>query len=111
MEVDIGSNTGNPIIRHAQFAIPAITDKAHHLIKAFQKWNRLISHSGVIRLDFGFEILPAGDEQHYDTIKATTDVIEQAELNACCQQMNPAQWSATGRGFIVRAYLNEVTRS
>jgi hypothetical protein len=110
-DIDSGMNTGNPIIRHAQFAMPAITDKIHYVSKKLQAFNRLISDSGVIRFDFGFDIKTVSNKQNYSTIKATTDAIEQAELNACCQQMNPAQWSATGRGFIVRAYLNEVTFS
>jgi hypothetical protein len=109
--IDGGTNTGHPGLREAQFVMPAVTDKIHYLMKKFEVWNKLISESGVIRFDFGFEVLPAGAEQNYATRKVPTPAIEAAELNECMRQMNPSQWSATGRGFITRVYLNEVSRS
>jgi hypothetical protein len=110
MNIDFGTNTGDKIMREAFIAVPAITSKIHHLMKILQQWNYLISDSGVIRFDFGFEMLPVGSVQNYGD-KVATDDIEAAELEACCLQSIPEQWSSTGRGWIVRAFLNEVAAS
>jgi hypothetical protein len=106
-DIDFGTRTGDPTTRMAQIVMPAITAKIHHLMKRLQEYNKLITQSGVIRFDLGFETLPAGNTQNYKE-KAPTKRIEEDEFNACLQQPQPAQWSATGHGWIVRTFLNEV---
>jgi hypothetical protein len=114
-EIDLGTNSGDYEIRRVQLSMPIITDKIHHVKQLLEKWNKLVSRSGMIRFDFGLETINAGEVQNYGNrvdIDAKERIkIMKSELNECCKQPIPAQWSGTGRGWIVRTFLNEVFTS
>ena len=74
--------------------MPECIDFCAHILRQLERYCRLVSRSGVIRVNVGAEIKKCEPQQ--------------AAMEAMiAQQKLPSQWQK-GRGFIVRFFLSEV---
>lgn len=81
------------------------TDFAQHILQLCETHCKLVSNSGILRVDLGEEYL------HCDNAAELSSRAEHlaAESQLRSEQPRPCLWHCTGHGFIVRFFLNEVT--
>jgi hypothetical protein len=97
-----------------QIALPSLVNQAVYVTGLLEIEYKLVSESALLRIDQGVEFLMASGCTL--RLRSAMSPIERANTDASEQQMiasqgSPAQWSASGCGFIIRAYINEVTTS
>jgi hypothetical protein len=77
-----------------ELCLPQCVDFAAHILRLLEDQGQLASRSGVLRVDIGAEF------QHCAPGQTEEQLIQ--------QQKQPHQWQATGAGFVVRCFFNEL---
>lgn len=89
--------------------LPEMIDYGAHILAHTEDHCKLVSSSGVLRVDLGVEIKPiasdgaAGDVDRMRAIEQQYVAKEKENIGR--------GWQSTGRGYIVRCFCNEVTSS
>ena len=92
---------------HREYALsePQRTDFAQHILQQCEGYCKLVSNSGILRVDLGEEYLHCDDAAELSN--RAERLVAEAQLRS--EQPRPHLWNCTGHGFIVRFFLNEVT--
>ena len=80
---------------------PLLIDYSAHILRLCEAHCKLVSKSGVLRVDLGVEF------QRCSAVNAAGRM--ESEKQLLDRQKRPKEWQLTGAGFIVRFFLNEVT--
>jgi hypothetical protein len=76
--------------------LPQIIDYSVHILRLCEQHCKLVSQSGVLRVDLGIEFMPCAAKKERAVIRHLP---------------HPELWQRTGTGRLVRFFLNEVTSS
>ncbi len=85
--------------------LPFAVDFAAWILELCEKFCDLVSSSGLLRVDITSVECKYLEDVHNDT----PDKRIAGEKKLRLQQKRPNEWNITGRGFIVRFLLNEVS--
>jgi hypothetical protein len=83
---------------------PLLLEYSRRLLDVCEAHCRLVSRSGVLRVDVGTEFLACTAEKAGESRVASEERLPQRHF---C----PQQWFVTGHGFVVRFFCNEITSS
>lgn len=96
--------------------MPEIIDFGSTVLAHVESHCELVSNSGMLRVDIGVEFEQVGD----DAAMQETDIGEEVRERQRAKEQthiddnykrNREDWQTTGKGFILRCFLNEVTSS
>jgi hypothetical protein len=90
-------------VQHGEYGIvlPQAIDFSVHILRLCEEHCKLVSSSGVLRVDLGIEFLHC--RKHAD------DSLAESEEHLRARQQHSELWHSTGAGFLVRFFVNEVT--
>jgi hypothetical protein len=90
--------------------LPAMQARDHHTLSILEQQNGLVSNAHMYRVDHGVEIQSV-KWTHQESADLEQLEIIAAEFRAICNtKAQPAQWTPSGRGWIMRSFINEVSR-